>query len=108
MAKIELIGDGERCDFSVADTLVSVGNLTVDCGDYQEDSAVCIDICRDGDEFVLGAQAGRSYVMSIVIPPRTYHEVQEGVDENGNPVWRRVADEMDPAHLVLRLWPYSR
>lgn len=109
MARIELIGSGERCDFSVLGTVVSVGGLTVDCSDYQADSEeICLDICREGDAFVVGTAEGRAYVISIIIPPKTYEEVSEGVDENGDPITQRVAAAMDPAQLLLKLWPYRR
>ncbi len=102
--KIETIGNGPFVDFSIEGSIVKVGNIQVDCSQLQSDSENIIDICEDGNgNLILGK--GKSFVMNIVIPPKKYQEIQKE-DEDGNPVIEKVAIELDPDEVVLKLWPY--
>lgn len=100
MAQVEKL-KGESCryaDFSIDGVVVSVGTATIDCGAMQDDSERIIDICAvDMGELVVGAENGKTYVLSCIIPPKQY----EIVDEQPAPL------PLDPDTIVIKLWPYQ-
>ena len=106
MARLEMMGSGPCADFSISGTVVSVGNASVDCASLQSDHEMIVDICSDGQGgFVVGAQAGKAYVLSCIVPPRRYQYVQDGEDENG-PIMVPEAIPLNPADIVVKVWPY--
>ena len=57
-------------------------DLTINLAKREEDEAVHIDICYDGDgALVVGAAAGRRYVAEIDMPAREYTETEEETEE---------------------------
>jgi len=88
--------------------MITVGDVSVDCAEWQSDHEVIVDICSDGQGgFVVGAPNGKAYVLSCIVPPRRYEMVQDGEDENG-PIMRPEAIPLDPDDIVVKAWPYAR
>lgn len=107
MARLEMMGDGACADFSISGTMVSVGNVNVDCAVWQSDHEMIVDICSDDNGgFVAGASNGKAYVLSCIIPPRRYELVEDGEDENG-PIMKQVAIPLNPNDVVVKVWPYA-
>ena len=109
MARIELQepGGANSVDYSVNGLVVTVGGITVNCAEMQQDHQVLIDICDNGrGGFTLGATDDSPYVMNIVIPPRQYQDVPDGEDEDGSPKTRREPVPLKNSEVTLRLWPY--
>ena len=74
---------------------------------YERDEASHIDLCRDKfGNLVSGVIPGMAerYVAQIDIPARRYNYVPDGVDANGNPKQKQVAEPLDMERVTLTLW----
>lgn len=74
---------------------------------YARDDASHIDLCRDKfGNLVSGVIPGTAerYVAQIDIPARRYNYVPDGVDEDGNPKQKQVAEPLDMECVTLTLW----
>ncbi len=74
---------------------------------YERDEASHIDLCRDKfGNLVSGVIPGTAerYVAQIDIPARRYNYVPDGVDEDGNPKQKQVAEPLDMERVTLTLW----
>lgn len=74
---------------------------------YERDEASHIDLCRDKfGNLVSGVIPGAAerYVAQIDIPARRYNYVPDGVDEDGNPKQKQVAEPLDMERVTLTLW----
>lgn len=74
---------------------------------YERDEASHIDLCRDKfGNLVSGVIPGAAerYVAQIDIPARRYNYVPDGVDEDGNPKQKQVAEPLDMECVTLTLW----
>lgn len=80
-------------------------DLTINLAKREEDEAVHIDICYDGDgALVVGAAAGRRYVAEIDIPAREYTETEEETEEGEQTKIRREPVPLDMDKVTLTLW----
>ena len=80
-------------------------DLTINLAKREEDEAVHIDICYDGDgALVVGAAAGRRYVAEIDIPAREYTETEEETEEGEQTQTRRDPVPLDMDKVTLTLW----
>jgi hypothetical protein len=80
-------------------------DLTINLAKREEDEAVHIDICYDGDgALVVGAAAGRRYVAEIDIPAREYTETEEETEEGEQTKTRRDPVPLDMDKVTLTLW----
>ncbi len=74
---------------------------------YERDEASHIDLCRDKfGNLVSGVIPGTAerYVAQIDIPARRYNYVPDGVDADGNPKQKQVAEPLDMERVTLTLW----
>lgn len=96
---------GTKIEYSAAGNMISFrdGELSLDLSRFERDFPVHIDICENAFR-MLTMGISRKYVAQIDIPARKYTEVQDGVDEEGNPkmVMQPVPFSMD--NVTLTLW----
>ena len=74
---------------------------------YERDEASHIDLCRDKfGNLVSGVIPGTAerYVAQIDIPARRYNYEPDGVDADGNPKQKQVAEPLDRERVTLTLW----
>lgn len=74
---------------------------------YERDEASHIDLCRDKfGNLVSGVIPGTAerYVAQIDIPARRYNYEPDGVDADGNPKQKQVAEPLDMERVTLTLW----
>jgi hypothetical protein len=118
--QVEILGDGKTAAYEINGTIVKVVDINgsymeIDCNAIQEDSAVIVDICRDGaGNLVNGIKDAISYVASITIPPHEKYEQpklnEDGepiIDENGNQVYEVVVSPINMGKVRLTLWPLA-
>lgn len=96
---------GTKVEYSASGNRISFrgGELSLDLSRFERDFPVHIDICENAYG-MLTMGISRKYVAQIDIPAREYTEVQDGVDEEGNPkmVMQPVPFSMD--NVTLTLW----
>ena len=109
--KIVHLGNGTWPDVTIDGAEVTVAGLALDTVALQEDAPVTLSICdHEATVSVQSPPAGR-YVAVIDIPARVY--IQEPVldggepvlDDFGNPVYERVAQDLDPDSVRVAVWP---
>lgn len=106
--RMQTRGAGPHPDVSVSGSVVTVGEVAVNCEERQDDSAVLIDLRQDRGGPVTEGGAGRQ-VASVYIPPRRYEEVETGeTDDEGNPVVSREAVPLDCDQVLVTLWTIQR
>ncbi len=84
-------------------------DLSINLAKREEDDAVHIDICFDGDgALVVGAAAGRRYVAEIDIPAREYIETEDEAEEEEQRKTRREPVPLDMDKVTLTLWAIGK
>lgn len=97
-------GQGPHPDFSIAEGIVTVAGVVIDCAERQGDSQTVIDIRQHQG---IAQEGGSGYQLaSIRIPPRRYVEV-EGEPQEGEeaPSATREAQPLDPRQVEVTIWP---
>ena len=90
--------EGAKIAYTVTQKSIIFGDddLSINLKNREMDEAVLLDVCMDGNGFlVIGAAAGRRYVAQIVIPAREYVEQEAGVN---------AAVPFDMERCTLYLW----
>lgn len=106
--RMQTRGAGPHPDVSVSGSVVTVGEVAVNCEERQDESAVLIDLRQDRGGPVTEGGEGRQ-VASVYIPPRRYEEVETGeTDDEDNPVMSREAVPLDCDHVLVTLWTIQR
>lgn len=106
--RMQTRGAGPHPDVSVSGSVVTVGEVTVNCEERQDESAVMIDLRQEKSGPVTESGGGRQ-VASVYIPPRRYQEVATGeTDDEGNEVVSREAVPLDPDQVLVTLWTIQR
>ena len=99
-------------DFSVSGAIVSVSGYQVDVAARQLDTALLIEIRRDGE--AVGEISSGAYLAQIEIPGRQWHEVEseQASPADGEepapmqaPPMERVALPLDTNAVSVTLWP---
>lgn len=106
--RMQTRGAGPHPDVSVSGSVVTVGEVTVNCEERQDESAVLIDLRQERGGPVTEGGEGRQ-VASVYIPPRRYEEVETGeTDDEDNPVMSREAVPLDCDQVLVTLWTIQR
>jgi hypothetical protein len=96
--------EGKKIPYEVIGTKVIFDDmLMVDLARYQKDEEMVIDICIDNNDILSMGLTGW-YVANVVIPPKQYDLVENGVDENNNPRYDRVTKPLNMDEVTLYLW----
>ena len=85
-------------DLSVVGTVITVGDLTIDCAAEQEDSKKIMDVSAD-ESGVLIIGTGQRYVMNVIIPGKKY---APAVDENPPEPIALTGND-----VTIKLWNYT-
>lgn len=99
--------EGAKIAYTVTQKSIIFGDedLSINLKNREMDEAVLLDVCMDGNGFlVIGAAAGRRYVAQIVIPAREYVEQETGVNAEGYPQLEKTAVPFDMERCTLYLW----
>lgn len=102
--QVRTMGQGPHPDFSIAEGVVTVAGVVIDCAERQGDSQTVIDIRQHQG----AAQEGGSgyQLASLRIPPRQYLEVEgEPAMEGEEPDTTREAQPLDPRQVEVTIWP---
>lgn len=82
--------------------------LSVRLDRYERDEDAHLDVCRDKyGNLMLGVIPGvaQLYTAQIDIPAWTYHDEDTGeTTEDGEPIYKPVADPFNPDNTTLTLW----
>jgi len=106
--RMQTRGAGPHPDVSVAGSVVTVGEVAVNCEERQDEAAVLIDLRQDRGGPVTEGGEGRQ-VASVYIPPRRYAEVDTGeTADEVNPVVSREAVPLDCDQVLVTLWTIQR
>ena len=91
-------------DFSVNGAVVTVAGVAIDCAAREQDTAQTLEIRAQGGEAHEGGDG--AYLAQIEIPARRYEEAAGEIDpETGEAESINVAVALDPARIVITLWP---
>lgn len=93
-------------DWSLAGSMLSIGDIVLDLEEEQQDSQAIIDICEKDGKLVKGL--GDTYVATVVIPPAQYQLVETGIDGEGNPIYENEKLPIDTESVQLILWQYKK
>jgi len=106
--RVQTIGPGPHPDFSIQGSVVTVGELAIDCAQRQSDKTEIIDLRAQGGAVTEGGEGHQ--VASIHIPPRRYELVEvetdpagENDEEEGTPQ-ERVALPLDSNQVLVTIW----
>lgn len=100
---IQYRGDGPYLDVSVDDVSVTIGTMTFNLSERQDDSAVWIDL-RRGESGLSENGEGRQ-LASVHVPPARYEEVDTGEkDDEGSAILKRHRILLDMSRVLLMLW----
>lgn len=102
---VEEKNEGKKINYVVNSTTILFDDaLSINLAKYQKDQENIIDVCLDED-MQLTTGLGKWYVANIIIPPRTYNQVDTGTkDSQGNEIYNRVADPLNMDKVTLTLW----
>ncbi|WNF36394.1 AAA family ATPase [Bacillaceae bacterium IKA-2] len=102
---ISHVNTGDKAPYAVNGKEITVGDVTVNAANRQDDTEKVIDICLDNQLETMREGLGAWYVATIIIPP-TQREliVGEEKDEEGNDVMIEVVRPLDMKDVELRLW----
>lgn len=80
--------------------------LSVNLASRERDFEVSLDICIDSESGVVIGTGGRAqkYAAQIIIPARRYDVIEDGEDENGQPMEVPIPIEFDISLCTLILW----
>ena len=97
--------EGTKIPYTVSGNVISFrdGELSLDLSRFERDFPVHIDICENAYG-MLTMGISRKYVAQIDIPAREYTEVQDGVDEEGNPKTAMQPMPFSMDKVTLTLW----
>jgi len=102
--QVRTMGQGPHPDLSIAEGIVTVAGVVIDCAARQGDSQQVIDIrCQEGT----AQEGGGGYQLaSVRIPPRQYQEVEgEPLEGEEEPSTLREAQPLDPRQVEVTVWP---
>lgn len=104
--QVRTMGQGPHPDFSIAQGIVTVAGVAIDCAEHQADSQVVIDVRHKDGTAQLGGDGYQ--IASVRIPPRRYVEVEseegdDSEDEDGGT--QREAQPLDPRQVEVTIWP---
>lgn len=96
--------EGQKIPYSTRTTKLTLNDeITLDLSKFERDFPVHIDICRN--EFdMLTFGLSEKYVAQLDIPARAYDMVENGVDEQENPKYDKVAVPFSMENVTLTLW----
>lgn len=99
------VNDGQKAEYSLSGTKLTVGDVTIDLQERQTDSEKVIFISLDNNLKTFAEGIGAWYVATIIIPPKQYNLVNTGnQDQNGNEIMEKVERPLNVADVELRLW----
>ncbi len=100
--------DGAKIPYTIRGSKITFDDeVMYNLTKYERDEASHIDLCRDKfGNLVSGVIPGTAerYVAQIDIPARRYNYVPDGVDADGNPKQKQVAEPLDMERVTLTLW----
>lgn len=100
--------DGAKIPYTIRGSKITFDDeVMYNLTKYERDEASHIDLCRDKfGNLVSGVIPGTAerYVAQIDIPARRYDYVPDGVDADGNPKQKQVAEPLDMERVTLTLW----
>ena len=106
--RITEMQSGPHALYSLAGTILSVGDISIDLFAEQDDTQRIIDICADKNG-ALTRGIGEAYVVNVLIPPAHYVDVPTGEnDEDGRPVYIPEKQPLDTDRVELLLWRYAK
>ena len=92
---------GPKIEYEQSGTRLYFGDdeIMINCGKYQKDWAVDVDICSDRyGNLTIGAESGLRYVAQLAIPAAEYEETEQ----DGEITRERIPLNM--GDVVLTLW----
>jgi hypothetical protein len=97
-------------EYALAGSLLTIGDISIDLEEEQEDQEVIIPFSRCAAVIHRGTMSCGEYVAEVVIPPRRYDtiEVVEETTEEGaeqQTHTESVPIPLDTDCVVLKLWP---
>lgn len=99
------VNDGQKAEYSLSKTKLTVGDVTIDLQERQTDSEKVIFISLDNNLKTFAEGIGAWYVATIIIPPKQYNLVNTGnQDQNGNESMKKVERPLNVDNVELRLW----
>lgn len=99
--------EGTHIAYDTTTTSIIFGDedLSINLKNRQKDNDVTIDICLDKEgELTMGTASGYKYAAQVLIPARTYSDVEDGTDEDGNTTYTQEADAFDIDNCTLYLF----
>ena len=101
--------EDSHLEYELAKTRLTLNDeLSVKLDKYERDEDAHLDVCRDKyGNLMLGVIPGvaQLYTAQIDIPARTYHDEDTGeTTEDGEPIYKPVADPFNPDNTTLTLW----
>lgn len=104
--QIQLMEPGQPVsDFSISGSVVTVGDVSIDCAARERDTAVMIEIRDNAGTITEGGDG--AYVAQIQIPARRYETqiVDPAPGDEGGPSEVAEPVELDPNAVTVTLWP---
>ncbi|ERS88849.1 hypothetical protein [Halomonas sp. PBN3] len=102
--QVRTMGQGPHPDFSIAEGIVTVCGVAIDCAEHQADSQVIVDVRQKDGIAQLGGDGYQ--IASVRIPPRQYQEVEgEPMEGEEEPSTLREAQPLDPRQVEVTIWP---
>ncbi len=102
---ISEVSQGQKAAYSVAGTVLTVGDVTIDLQQRQRSVQQVIDVCLDNQLQTMREGLGAWYVATIVVPPVQRQLVPTGEqDENGIDIMQEELLPLDMTKVELRLW----
>lgn len=96
--------EGPKINYSIENTVFSLNDeIMMDVSKFERDFPVHIDICKNQFGMLTFGLSER-YVAQVDIPAREYQMVENGIDEEGNPKYEKVAVPFDIEKATLTLW----
>lgn len=101
---IRSMNDGLKIDYEImGNKIIFADELMLNLAKYERDDPMHIDICKN-EYGCLCMGLASSYVAQIDIPAREYEYVEDGVDEQGNTSYQKVAKPFDMNKVEITLW----
>lgn len=96
--------DGEKILIEVSgNTLTLNEEMMLNLSKYERDYDVHIDICKNAYGMLTFGVSER-YAAEVDIPARAYDFVDDGVDTEGKPKFKKVAKPFDMSNVTVTLW----
>lgn len=102
---VEEKNEGKKITYAVNDTVINFDStLSINLARYQKDVENTIDICLDQD-MQLGTGLKYRYAANIIIPAKTYTQVDTGKKDNEeHEIYNKIAEPLDMEKVRLILW----